>query len=84
MDGSVHATYATARMHRTVWQFLGAGVVNRWEAESSPAAHRRAFAQGWAVIPSDGRLFEHGRAAMAGAYAYIQAFAKRDMQGAQG
>jgi hypothetical protein len=84
MDGIVHATYVTARMHRTVAQLLEAGVVNRAEAEASLATHRSAFDQGWAIIAGDGRLSERGRAAMAGARAYMRAFAERDMQGAQG
>ena len=84
MDGIVHATYVTARMHRTVAQLRDAGVVHRREAAASLAAHRRAFDQGWAVIASDGRLSDRGRAAMAGACAHMQAFAERDMQGAQG
>ena len=84
MDGIVHATYVTARMHRTVAQLLDAGVVNRVEAEASLATHRRAFDHGWAVIASDGRLSERGRAAMAGARAYMRRFPERDMQAAQG
>lgn len=84
MDGIVHATYVTARMQRAVAQLLDAGAVNRAEAEASLAAHRRAFDQGWAVIASDGRLSERGRAVMAGACAHMQAFAERGMQGAQG
>jgi HEXXH motif-containing protein len=84
MDGIVHATYVTARMHRAVAQLLNAGVVNRAEAEASLATHRRAFDQGWAIIARDGRLSERGRAAMAGACAYMRGFAERDMHGAQG
>ena len=84
MDGIVHATYVTARMHRAVARLLDAGVLNRAEAEARLAAHRHAFDQGWAVIASDGRLSERGGAAMTGARAYMQGFAERDMQGAQG
>jgi HEXXH motif-containing protein len=84
MDGIVYAAYVTARMHRAVAQLLDAGVVNRAEGAASLAAHRRAFNPGWAVVASAGRLSERGRAAMAGACAYVQTFAERDMQGAQG
>jgi hypothetical protein len=84
MDGIVHATYVTARMHRAVAQLLSAGVANRAEAEASLTAHRRAFDQGWAIIARDGGLSERGRAAMAGACAYMRGFAERDMHGAQG
>ena len=71
-------------MHRAVAQVQGARVVNRAEAEASLAAHRRAFDQGWAVIASDGRLSERGRAAKTGACTHMREFAERDMQGAQG
>jgi hypothetical protein len=74
MDGIVHATYVTARMHRAVARLLQAGVLDgaaTTEAQSGLAAHRRAFAQGIKVIDRHARLTERGYAIMAGARAYM-------------
>jgi len=45
------------------------------EAAKSLAAHRRAFAEGMAVIEAHGLLTERGRAILAGARAHMAAFA---------
>jgi hypothetical protein len=74
MDGVVHATYVTARMHRAVARLLQAGVLDgatTAEAQASVAAHRRAFAQGIEVIDRHASLTERGHAVMAGARAYM-------------
>lgn len=74
MDGIVHATYVTARMHRTVARLLQAGVLDgaaSAEAQDSLTAHRRAFAQGIEVIDRYARLTERGLAIMAGARAHM-------------
>jgi HEXXH motif-containing protein len=74
MDGIVHATYVTARMHRTVARLLQAGVLGgatTAEAQASLVAHRRAFAQGIEVIDRHARLTERGHAIMSGARAYM-------------
>jgi hypothetical protein len=78
MDGIVHATYVTARMHRAVLALERAGVLDAAavaEAHRSLAAHRRAFAEGMAVIEAHGRLTGRGRAILAGARAHMAAFA---------
>jgi len=74
MDGIVHATYVTARMHRAVAQLLQAGVLDSAateEAQASLALHRRAFAQGTEVIDRHARLTRLGHSIMAGARSYM-------------
>ncbi len=74
MDGIVHATYVTARMHRAVARLLQAGVLDgaaTTEARASMAAHRRAFAQGIEVVDRHASLTERGRGIMAGARTYM-------------
>lgn len=74
MDGIVHATYVTARMHRAAGRLLRAGVLDgaaTTEAQASLVAHRRAFAQGINVIDRHARLTARGHAVMAGARAYM-------------
>lgn len=75
MDGIVHATYVTARMHWAVTQLLAAGVLDEAataEARDSLASHSRGFAQGIEVVDRHARLTERGRAIMAGARAYME------------
>jgi hypothetical protein len=74
MDGIVHATYVTARMHRAVAQLLTAGVLDAAataEAQASLTAHHRAFVQGIEIIDRDASLTAQGQAVMAGARAYM-------------
>jgi hypothetical protein len=74
MDGIVHATYVTARMHRLVARLLQAGVLDgatTAEARASLTTHRRAFAEGIDVVDRHARLTERGHAVMAGARAYM-------------
>jgi hypothetical protein len=74
MDGIVHATFVTARMHRAVAQLLRAGVLDgaaTAEAQDSLAAHRRAFAQGIEIIDRHASLTERGQAVLAGARAHM-------------
>jgi len=78
MDGVVHATYVTARMHQTVSRLLEAGVL---DAEQSEAArkdlelHRRNFDSGDAVVKSGAKLTPLGREIMESARAYMAAAA---------
>jgi HEXXH motif-containing protein len=78
MDGIVHATYVTARMHRVLARLLQAGVLDSaatTEAKASLAGHRAAFAQGMEVIDRHARLTARGRAIMSGACAHMAASA---------
>lgn len=78
MDGIVHATYVTARMHWAVAQLLAAGVLDEAataEARDSLASHSRGFAQGIEVVDRHARLTARGQAIMAGARAYMEQFA---------
>ena len=70
MDGIVHATYVTARMHQTVQRLLDSGVLATEQevaAQAALADHRRAFAEGIAVIDAHARFTPLGAAVMAGA-----------------
>lgn len=74
MDGVVHATYVTARMHMAVRGMLRSGVLSsaeRQEAQQSLAAHERGFDSGLAVIEDHGKLTSLGCAAIAGAKNYM-------------
>jgi len=74
MDGIVHATYVTARMHRAVARLLEAGVLDAAataEARASLGVHRRAFAQGVEVIDGHASLTGRGRAVMEGTRTYM-------------
>lgn len=74
MDGIVHATYVTARMHRAVDQLLRSGVLDEAagaRARASMIAHQHAFAQGLVIIDADAILTPRGRAIMDGARAHM-------------
>ncbi|MEI9988364.1 MAG: HEXXH motif-containing putative peptide modification protein [Aliidongia sp.] len=74
MDGIVHATYVTARMHQAVDHLLESGVLNaeqEAEVRASLAGHRRAFADGIATIDRHARFTPLGAAVMAGARDYM-------------
>lgn len=67
LDGIIHATYVTARMHRAVQRLLEAGVLRGnqvGEAEGALLAHVRGFKSGLDVVERHGVLTERGRAAM--------------------
>ncbi len=74
MDGIVHATYVTARMHQTVSRLLAAGVLDGGQTEAAradQAVHARGFAAGDEVIRQSGRLTAVGRQVMEAARAYM-------------
>ena len=74
MDGIIHATYVTARMHQSVGRLLKADVLDAaaaLEAQASLIEHRRAFSEGIAVIDRHSRLTERGRAIMDSARAHM-------------
>ncbi|MGE0725872.1 MAG: HEXXH motif-containing putative peptide modification protein [Alphaproteobacteria bacterium] len=74
MDGVVHATFVLARMAWCMERLLAAGVLDRDEqaaARAAAAGHRRLFADGLAEIATHARLTPTGRAALAGAAAWI-------------
>lgn len=78
MDGIVHATYVTARMHWAVAQLLAAGVLDEAgtaEAEASLASHAEGFARGIDVVDQHARLTGRGQAIMAGARSFMEQFA---------
>jgi HEXXH motif-containing protein len=75
MDGVVHATYVTARMHWAVTQMRQAGVLDEAataEAHDSLAAHCLAFAHGIDLIDRHAHLTERGQAIIVGARAYME------------
>ncbi len=74
MDGVVHATYVTARMHYTAMRLLASGLLT--EAETSEARslikrNERGYAEGVAVVDSDARWTKPGEAALSSAKAYM-------------
>ena len=77
MDGIVHATYVTARMHQSIQRLIDAGVldaVQQEEAKRANAANVRYFASGMATIARHARLTPLGKTVMAGAQEYISAY----------
>jgi HEXXH motif-containing protein len=76
MDGIVHATYVTARMHQAMRHLLESGaltVEQERAARTALAGHRRAFADGIAVIDGHARFTALGAAVMAGARDHMAA-----------
>jgi HEXXH motif-containing protein len=74
MDGIVHATYVTARMHQTVARLLESGVLDteqREAAEKDLLLHQRNFASGDQVVRDNGRLTEIGREVIESARRYM-------------
>jgi hypothetical protein len=74
MDGVVHATYVTARMHYTAMRLLESGLLTEPEANEARALiklNERGYAQGVAVVDSDARWTKPGEAALASAKAYM-------------
>lgn len=69
MDGIVHATYVTARMHRSTSVLLESGVLDvavRAEAEQALQDQRRAFDVGMEVVESHAILTPLGQSVIAG------------------
>jgi HEXXH motif-containing protein len=78
MDGVVHATYVTARMHQTVSRLLEAGVLDGEQTEAAEkdlTLHRRNFESGDEVVRSGAKLTPLGHEIMKSARAYIAAAA---------
>lgn len=78
MDGIVHAAYVTARMHQSVQRLLDAGVLaaaQAAEARAGNIANAKRFAMGMETIDRHARLTPLGREVLAGAEAYMAAYA---------
>jgi len=78
MDGIVHATYVTARMHQSIQRLLDAGVLGdeqRQEAQQANAVNTRHFAAGMETVDRYARLTSLGQQIMAGAQDYMRAYA---------
>ncbi|WP_142235741.1 aKG-HExxH-type peptide beta-hydroxylase [Stella humosa] len=74
MDGIVHATYVTARMHYCLERLLASDAldaVERSQATTRLATHRQAFGQGLAVVDAHARFTPVGQAAFAPARDYM-------------
>lgn len=77
MDGIVHATYVTARMHQSVQRLADAGVLDvaqMAEARAANIANAQRFAMGMETIGRHARLTPLGRAVMDGAERYMAAY----------
>ncbi len=78
MDGIVHATFVTARMHRSLTRLRASGVLSDDEDAQAGrllADHVRNFAMGWETVDRDARLTDRGRTIMADARRHMQAHA---------
>jgi len=76
MDGIVHATFVTARMHRSLVRLRASEVFSGDEDTQAGrllADHRRNFAMGWEIVDRDARLTERGRTIMADARRHMEA-----------
>ena len=77
MDGIVHATYVTARMHQSIQRLLDAGVLDKrqsQEAEQANALNARHFASGMETVDRYARLTSLGQEVLAGAQNYMRAY----------
>ena len=74
LEGIYHATFVTARMHRSARQLLASGLLSaeqeRLVAQQAGYA-RESFRQGMAVLDAHARLTEPGRAIIENARAYM-------------
>jgi HEXXH motif-containing protein len=78
MDGIVHATFVTARMHRSLVRLGASGVLSDDEGAQTDrllADHVRNFAMGWEIVDRDARLTERGRRIMTDARRHMEAHA---------
>ncbi len=75
MEGIYHATFVTARMHRSVQQLLDSGNFCRLRREEIArkeiADNARLFAKGIETVLRNGKLTPLGRTIMDGAKAYM-------------
>ena len=70
MDGLVHATYVSARMHQAMVRLRRSGALSRDQeaaADAAAADNRRAFLEGMHTIDRHAKLTELGAAVMSGA-----------------
>jgi HEXXH motif-containing protein len=77
MDGIVHATYVTARMHQAVQRLLDAGALTEdqaVEAGKALAGHVKGFASGMETVSRHAKLTPLGREVMDGAIRYMSAY----------
>jgi len=77
MDGIVHATYVTARMHQSIQRLLDENVLGeqqRQEAEQANAVNARHFASGMETVDRHARLTALGQTVMNGAQDYMRAY----------
>ncbi len=74
MDGIIHATYVTARMHQSVQRLLDRGTLDGAQAEEARAANAinaRNFAMGLGTLEEHAKLTPLGEAVIANARAYM-------------
>jgi hypothetical protein len=74
MDGVVHATYVTARMHYTATRLLASGRLSDEEAHETRELIKRneqGYLEGLAVVDSGARWTRAGEAALASAKVYM-------------
>jgi HEXXH motif-containing protein len=74
MDGIIHATYVTARMHQSVQRLLDKGTLDDAQAEEARAANvtnAKHFAMGLGTLDQHAKLTPLGRTVMANARAYM-------------
>lgn len=74
MDGIVHATFVSARMHRAVARLVESGVLSEDETEAARGAlsdHARNFQSGLDVVDRHARLTPRGQAVMMDARRYM-------------
>jgi HEXXH motif-containing protein len=77
MDGIVHATYVTARMHQSVQRLLDGGLLDqpqRREAEQANVNNVQHFVSGLETVDRCARLTPLGEEVMAGAQDYMRAY----------
>jgi hypothetical protein len=77
MDGIVHATYVSARMHQAVQRLANAGVlddVQMQEASAANAANAKRFAHGMETVGRRARLTQLGHLVMDGAQRHMSAY----------
>jgi hypothetical protein len=77
MDGIVHATYVSARMHQAVKRLADGGVLEDAqmdEARAANAANAKRFAHGMESIQEHARLTPLGKAIMEGAQRYMRPY----------
>ena len=75
MDGIVHATYVSARMHQAVKRLMDSGLLDEAQMEKARAANEanvKRFAHGMEEIEGHARLTPLGREIMGGAQGYMR------------